>query len=188
MNSRGSQQSLWKPVLIVFIIALLSYIIYYGSRRIENQSLHQPLAIVFGTIYFLSIFFGPLFIFTSTYVGGHPFRKRLLATVLIPFLWMSKDVILLMESHPFLECLYWYFNPLTVWMICLLAIEMGVGTLLGRALLQRGGQSMKVISFAPIAAIVIGAIVFGGIYAWGQGENLFSIYLDGYRWIFGSGI
>jgi hypothetical protein len=93
-----------------------------------------------------------------------------------------------MESHPFLECLYWYFNPLTVWMICLLAIEMGIGTLLGRALLQRGGQSMKVISFAPIAAIVIGAIVFGGIYAWGQGENLFSIYLDGYRWIFGSGI
>jgi hypothetical protein len=73
-------------------------------------------------------------------------------------------------------------------MVCLLAIEMGFGTLLGRAVLRHRGGSIKVVSITPIVVIFIGAIVFGGIYAWGQGENLFSLYLDGYRLIFGSGI
>ena len=188
MKNRSSQLSLFKPVLIVFIIALLSYISYYGSRRIENQSIHQPIAIVSGTIYFLSIFLGPFFIYLATYVKRISPGRRIIATALIPFIWMSKDVFILMESHPFLECLYWYFNPLTVWMVCLLSIEMGFGTLIGRYILKRRDQPIKVISPAPVAAILIGAILFGGIYAWGQGENLFSIYLDGYRMIFGSGI
>jgi hypothetical protein len=188
MKNHRSQQWLWKPVIIVFIIALLSYTIYYGSRRIENQAIHQPLATVFGTIYFLAIFFGPLYIFTTNYVQGFSLGKRILTSSTIPFLWMTKDVIVSMESHPFLECLYWYFNPLSVWMVCLLAIEMGLGTILGRFLLKRRGQSIKVVSVGPILSILIGAIAFGGIYAWGQGENLFSLYLDGYRLLFGSGI
>jgi hypothetical protein len=188
MKNRGSLQSVWKPILIVFIVALLSYFTYYGSRRIENQAIHQPLATFSGIIYFLSIFFGPLFIFTTTYVQGVPLGKRIFAASAIPFLWMTKDVILLMESHPFIECLYWYFNPLTIWMVCLLAIEMGFGTILGRVLLKRRGRPITVISVSPIIAILIGAVAFGGIYAWGQGENLFSLYLDGYRLLFGSGI
>jgi hypothetical protein len=65
---------------------------------------------------------------------------------------------------------------------------MGSGTLLGRAILKHRGNPIKVVSLAPIIVILIGAIVFGGIYAWGQGENFFSLYLDGYRLIFGSGI
>jgi hypothetical protein len=73
-------------------------------------------------------------------------------------------------------------------MICLLAIEMGFGTLLGRWILKRRGIPIKVISPVPILISLMGALLFGGIYAWGQGENLFSIYLDGYRFIFGTGI
>ena len=150
MKNRGYLQLVWKPILIVFIFALLSYFTYYGSRRIENQVIHQPLATFSGATYFLSIFFGPLFIFTATYAQGVPLGKRIFAASAIPFLWMTKDVILLTESHPFIECLYWYFNPLTIWMVCLLAIEMGFGTILGRALLKRRGQSIKVVSIGPI--------------------------------------
>ena len=54
--------------------------------------------------------------------------------------------------------------------------------------MKRRGQSIKVFSLAPVASIVIGALIFGGIFAWGQGENLYSIYLDGYRLLFGSGV
>jgi hypothetical protein len=75
-----------------------------------------------------------------------------------------------------------------IWLACLLAIEMGLGTLLARYILVRRGHPLRVITAAPIAAIVIGLVIFGGIYAWGQGENLFSVYLDGYRLLFGSGV
>jgi hypothetical protein len=188
MVKHGSLRRIVSPLLSVLILALISYLVYFGSRRIVNQSLRQILAAGFGTLYFVSIFFGPLYIYTTTYLRGVPLSGRLLASCLIPFLWMTKDVLVLMESHPFLECLYWYLNPMYIWLVCLLAIEMGLGTLLARYILVRRGRSLQVISAAPIAAIVIGIVVFGGIYAWGQGENLFSVYLDGYRLLFGSGV
>jgi hypothetical protein len=188
MEERSSRAAIVKPLLTVFLIALVSYLVYYGSRLIGYRPLHQALATVFGAIYFVSIFFGALYIYTFGYVRGVSLPVRILASSLIPFLWMTKDVLVMTESHPFLECLYWYFNPLSVWMVCLLAIEMGAGTLLGRAILRRRGQEMNVVTIWPVASIVIGALLFGGIFAWGQGENLFSIYLDGYRLLFGSGI
>jgi len=188
MVRHGSLRTIVSPILSVLVLALISYLIYYGSRRIENQSLRQILTAGFGTLYFLSIFFGPLYIYTVTYLRGAPLSSRLLASSAIPFLWMTKDVLVMMESHPFLESLYWYLNPMYIWLACLLAIEMGAGTLLGRAILKRRGQEMKVVTIGPVASIVIGALLFGGIFAWGQGENLFSIYLDGYRLLFGSGI
>ncbi len=188
MDEDASRPTILKPLLSVFLLALISYLIYYGSRRIENQSVQQILAALFGTIYFCCIFFGPLYIYTHGYLRGLSLPGRILTSSIIPFLWITKDVLLLTESHPFLECLYWYINPLSVWMACLLTVEMGLGTLLARYLLKRNGRSIKVVSLTPVAAIIIGGLIFGGIFAWGQGENLFSIYLDGYRLLFGAGV
>jgi hypothetical protein len=187
MGEDGALRKTVAPILSVLILALISYLVYFGSRQIGNQLLRQILAAGFGTLYFVSIFFGALYIYTVTYLRGVPLSGRLIASLLIPFLWMTKDVVVMMESHPFLESLYWYLNPLYIWLACLLAVETGLGTLLARYILVRRGQPTKVITAAPIAAIVIGIVVFGGIFAWGQGENLFSIYLDGYRLLFGSG-
>jgi hypothetical protein len=187
MEEQRSLHRTVAPILSVLILALISYLVHFGSRQIENQVLRQILAAGFGTLYFVSIFFGALYIYIVTYLRSVPLSGRLMASFLIPFLWMTKDVIVMMESHPFLESLYWYLNPLYIWLACLLAVETGLGTLLARYILARRGQPIQVITAAPIAAIVIGIAVFGGIFAWGQGENLFSIYLDGYRLLFGSG-
>ncbi len=188
MDEDASRPTILKPLLSAFLLALISYLIYYGSRRIENRPVQQILAALFGTIYFCCIFFGPLYIYTQGYLRGLALPARILASSIIPFLWITKDVLLLTESHPFLECLYWYINPLSVWMACLLTVEMGLGTLLARYLLKRNGRSIKVVSLTPVVAIIIGGLIFGGIFAWGQGENLFSIYLDGYRLLFGAGV
>jgi hypothetical protein len=187
MEKPGSRPSIWKPVLIVFLLALVSYLIYYGSRLVENQAIHQTLAAAFGTVYFVTIFFGPLYLYTGCYVRGVPLGRRIVAASLVPFLWMTKDVLVLMGSHPIAESLYWYFNQLSVWMVCLLAVEMGLGTLTGRYILKRHGQAIRVVTFGPLAAIILGGAIFGGIFAWGQGENLYALYLDSYRLLFGSG-
>jgi hypothetical protein len=68
-----------------------------------------------------------------------------------------------------------------------MAVEMGLGTLAGRCILKRRGRDVRVVSFGPLAAIVLGSAAFGGIFAWGQGENLYALFLDGYRLLFGSG-
>ena len=48
MERPVSRPSIWKPVLIVSIVALVSYLIYFGSRLLENQAIHQALAAAFG--------------------------------------------------------------------------------------------------------------------------------------------
>ena len=176
------------PLLAVALIAGISYLGYFGARGMANAALGQGLATAFGALYFLAMILGPPYIYVTAYLRAAAPRERILAALLIPFLWMTKDVLVMVESHPFLESLYWYLNPMYIWLACLLAIEMGLGTLLARYILVLRGQPMRVISAAPLAAIVIGIVVFGGIYAWGQGENLFSIYLNGYRLLFGSGV
>ena len=65
--------------------------------------------------------------------------------------------------------------------------EMGLGTLLGRYILKRRGKTIRVVTFGPLIAILVGAALFAGILAWGQGENLYVLYLDSYRLFFGSG-
>jgi hypothetical protein len=187
MESPGPRPSIWKPVLILFFLALVSYLIYYGSRLVGNQVIHQALAAVFGTIYFVTIFFGALYVYTDCYVRDVPLGLRIVASSLVPFLWMTKDVLVMMGAHPIVESLYWYFNPLSVWVVCLLSIEMGLGTLIGRTILKRRGREIKIVTLGPLAAIIIGAAAFGGIFAWGQGENLYVLYLKGYRLFFGSG-
>ena len=184
MDRPASCPSIWKPVIILFCLALVSYLIYYGSRLIPVQGIHQPLAATFGTIYFVAIFFGALYVYTDCYVRDVPLGMRIVASSLVPFVWMTKDVVVMMGAHPIIESLYWYLNPLSIWVICLLSVEMGVGTLIGRVILERRGREIKIVTVGPIAAIILGAAAFGGIFAWGQGENLYVLFLDVYRRIF----
>jgi hypothetical protein len=188
MKPHPLRQRYISPVLTLFVVALVSYLGYYGARRLGSDTARLALTTLSGTVYFLSIFFGPLYVYTLTHLRGAPLRGRILAMLLIPFIWMSKDVLVMSQSHPLIECLYWYLNPLYIWLACLLAVEMGLGTILARWILKRRGQEIRVISLAPVLSILIGLLIFGGIFAWGQGENLFSLYLDGYRFIFGSGV
>jgi hypothetical protein len=47
MAKTASRAGTVKPLLAVFLIALISYLIYYGSRRIESQPVHQALSFLF---------------------------------------------------------------------------------------------------------------------------------------------
>jgi len=102
------------PVLTVLLIVTASYLGYFGARRIQNEALLQLLTKLFGSIYFLGMVLGPLFIWVVTTLRGASLLERILATLLIPFLWMTKGVLMHLESHPLLESLYWYFNPLYI--------------------------------------------------------------------------
>jgi len=188
MSDIGINKRTIYPILSLLFVAAVSFWGYFGSRHISNDTIHQLIAKLFGTTYFLSVAFGTLYVFTIVYVRGVPLSGRILAAFVVPFLWMSKEVIRLTESHPILECLYWYFNPLNVWLVSLMVLEMGIATLIARAILKRRGQQLKVVTPAPLA-VILGSLVFViSVYAWGKGENIYVIFLNGYRFFFGYGI
>ena len=187
MKTKNHTFQTFQSVMIVAIAALVGYLGYYGTRGVGDRALGDILAAFLGTIYFVAIFFGSLYVYTHTYLIGLSLPRRVLLTCLIPFVWMSKDILVMTESHPWIESLYWYLNPMYIWLGCLILVQVGAGGMLARYILKRRGEAVKVFSIRSLAAILIGLGLFAGIYAWGQGENLYSLFLDGYRWLFGTG-
>jgi len=176
-----------QPVIWVFVVTWISYWIYYQSRNFTTPFIHQTLAFAFGAIYFLSIFFSPFFIFASLYKKMIKTSHCILYASIIPFIWMVKGVFTLNESHPILECFYWTLNPLHIFYLCILIIELGGATLISRLILKRQGAQIKVFSTGALTAIVIGILIALGISVLIGGENVNSSYLEGYRYLFGYG-
>jgi hypothetical protein len=176
------------PVIIVLMTAIASMSIYFLLRSLGNEPGYRYIVKLAGILYFVSVAFGTLFVFTSSYIGGAPMKERLIASAVTPFFWMTKEVLLLIESHPFSECLYWYFNPLNIWLIALMVLEMGIATLIARKRLKSKGLEIKIVSTGPLAVIACSLIFVISAYAWGRGENLYVIFLSGYRSLFGTGL
>ena len=174
------------PMAVVFGVIVVSFCGYFGSRHMTHPLLHQAMAGVFGTTYFLSVAFGPLYIFTTGTVLGASLAERISASFVCPFLWMTKEVFRLTESHPLSECLYWYVNPLHIWLVCLVFMEMGIATLMARSILKRRGEEVKGSVAGPLAVTLGSLFLVVSLYAWGKGENIYVLFLEGYRLFFGS--
>jgi hypothetical protein len=58
-----------KPVLVIFAVLAISFTGYFGSRQVTHDRVHQVMALVFDTTYFLSIAFGPLSEWTISTTG-----------------------------------------------------------------------------------------------------------------------
>lgn len=188
MKKQDFRKRFLYPAGAVFVVMVVSLAGYFGSRHLQYDALHQVLAKVFGTAYFLSVSFGTLYVYTVSYLRGAPLRERILASAISPFIWATKESLLLLESYGIWESLYWYLNPLNFWLVCFMALQMGTGDVIARAILQRRGEAVTAATPASLAVIAgsISAVVLS--YAWGKGENLYVIFLAGYRFFFGFGI
>ncbi len=177
-----------QPVLIVTACMVLSHAGYFGLRFVEEIPGRNLLAAILGTVYFISIALGTLYVFPTVYLRGGTMFERAIASLVNPFIWMSAEVIRLGTSHPFIECIYWYFNPLNIWLISFVIMQMGIGTLIARVIMKPRRRDIRVLSTAPLV-VIVGSFTFAiAIFAWGEGENIYVLFLKGYRLLFGAGI
>ena len=176
------------PVFYVFIVMSVSFAGYFGSRQLNDGLIQQWMACFFGTTYFLSIAFGTLYVYTTARLRGASLPQCILASLVNPLIWMTKEVLRLAESHPLLESLYWYLNPLDLWLLSFVIMEMGLATLIVRTNLKQKGEAVRVFTTGPVVT-VLGSLVFAvSVYAWGEGENVYVYFLEGYRLLFGYGL
>ena len=176
------------PVAGVFVIMSISWVVYNMAWRLDNRVLHELLAAISGTILFLSVTFGTLFIYPIAYFRGASAQERILASFINPFLWATKENIRLYISYSFAECLYYYLNPLSIWLLLGIITQMGLAEMFCRWRETKRGEQVKVVTSGPLAAFAIGLFLVITLFAWGQGENVYVIFLSGYRKIFGSGL
>jgi N-acetylglucosamine-6-sulfatase len=180
--------AMWRAAVLVLVVMVASFLGYRGSGSLEQPALRVILATSFGASYFLSVCFGTLYIYLVAHLAGVPLRWRVLACSLNPFLWMTKEVIWLLESHPLVECLYWYLNPLNFELACIVALEMGIGATLARAIRKRRGEVLPATSPGAMVVILGSLALMISPYVWEEGERVYVEYLEGYRWLFGPGV
>jgi hypothetical protein len=175
------------PVLSLLLLMICSWIVYNLAWRLDNHSIHRALALIFGTLFFLSVAFGAAIIYPLTFFRGASLKERIIASSVIPLIWMTKECARLFISFSFLECLYYYLNPLNIWLLCGLCVEMGMAEMICRFRLRKRGEDVKV--FVPLAAGAICVGLFIGImmFILGEGETFYARYLELYRFFFNAG-
>jgi uncharacterized membrane protein YfcA len=179
-----NRKKIFVAAISLSLLMFFSLFAYHYSRYIENQSLHLALAAFFGLTYFLSISFGPLALYLF---GSHLQIKKswlLFCCLLTPFLWMTKEVLKLTESHPLLECLYWYVNPLHLWMFTFFGVQWGLGRFIINHLALKNGGPSRFTKLQSLGLALFSLTLGVALYAWGQGENIYALYLEIYRTLY----
>lgn len=143
---------------------------------------------VAGAVYFASVALGALVVYPVARLRGASLGERVLACATTPFLWATGACVRLSVSHPLAECLYWYLNPLNLWLGMFLLFEMGVAEMGCRVVLNRRGSALRVAAPGAVAAALGGLGLAVAAFAWGRGENFYVLFLAGYRALFGTGL
>jgi hypothetical protein len=139
MATRLKNTFLQRPLLAWASLAVLAYLGHYGGRWVSYAPLQLALTSLSGLIYAACILTSPFFINLAGYLQNRHRNDRLLNAAAIPFLWMTKDIVLLSASHPLRESLYWYFNPMYIFYTCIVLVQIQLASALGRGLLRKQG-------------------------------------------------
>ena len=136
MERKGFPKRFLGPVFFVFVVMSLSWAAYMLSPRVPSFALFQIVAIVSGIVLFISLGLGALYVYYVSYVRGAGFAERVIAALVNPLIWMTKEVAVLGSIYTVPEALYYYLNPVHLLLIGAVAAEMGAAELLVRRKLR----------------------------------------------------
>lgn len=188
MERSGFRQRFVTPVLVLFCVMTSSWLTYTLSWRLGNVTLHRILASVSGTLLFVSVVLGAPAVYSIACFRGASLTERVVASLINPFLWATKECVRLCISFTFLESAYYYLNPLNIWLAFGVIAEMALAEIICRQRFRKRGKNVRVFHPCAVAALLISLFLVVALYAWGGGENVYVLFLEGYRVLFGSGM
>jgi hypothetical protein len=172
------------PVLTVFLVLAVSYTVYHLSPMVGNYTLFQILANISAIFILLSLWFGVLYVYPKAYFRGAGTAERIIASVITPFAWATKEVIVLSGVYSIWESIYFYLNPVTFWVFCTVLAEIGLAEILCRRSRKKKGEKIKVLSVPALIALVLGVGNFLFALLWDVGVHHFYFFQEGYKALF----
>jgi hypothetical protein len=172
------------PLFLGLVVMLSSRIVYLHASGIDSQSLSHTVAVISGTIQFLSIVLGALFIYPATYFKGARTAESVIAGSANLAVWLCIDTYHVGAAFTRLESLYYGINIgsiLFAWNFAL----MGALVLACRTVSKRRGVPVRVITPLPFAPILVFVLVLYVLSKEG-GAFYFNSLLDGYVALFKS--
>lgn len=173
------------PVIIVFLCWVLFHQIHFTDWDIQNDSLRLAAANFSAILLFLSIGFGPSFVYPYSYRWGAGLWERVAASFVTPACWTLKEAYRVSEFFTIPEVLYYLLNSLfLLCYVCLLG-QCGLWEMIcRRRLKKKGATDIKVITAIPVLSILLLFVAIYVIFFWGLGVHFFVIYISGYKALF----
>ena len=175
------------PATIVLHIMIFSGIVYFRlAWRIDAENFLRPL-ITWGSswLLFISIGFGALYIYPKAFFRGAGPVERIAACFMTPITWNIKEMVRVSEFFSLGETLYYglntsfllaFFGTIGLVGLCEIICRWRLGKI--------SAEPVKILTPAPIAAIVSGVAALYVCLLWGLGVHFFYIYIQGYRALF----
>jgi hypothetical protein len=187
MDRKGFIKRFVGPVGLVCIAMTLSWAVYMLSPGISDFSLFQITAVVSGIVLFISLGFGALYVYYISYLRGAGLGERIIAALVNPVIWMTKEVFVVGSIYTLPEALYYYLNPVHLLLLAAVAAEMGTAETLVRRRLKRDGTVTRIFTAGAVAAVVIGLGWVAFMFIWDLGVHHFYIFQEGFTALFGLG-
>lgn len=173
------------PAATVVIVMAASAILYDQSWRIGIDALHQLTAYVSGLILFVSIGFGPLYVYPKAFFRGASALEGILACLVTPVAWDVKEMLRVSEYFTWGESLYYGLNTIFILCLCVVAAQMGICEMVCRwARNRQVSDPVSVVTPASLIPVVLGLTGVGTFFLWGGGVHSFYIYQEGYKALF----
>ena len=138
MDKKGFLKRFVGPVLLVFVIMSISWACYMLAPRLPGFALFQIIAIVSGIVLFISLGFGALYVYYASYVRRAGPGERIIAALINPFIWMTKEVAVVGSIYPAGEALYYYLNPVQLLLVGAVVAQVTLSRMHDRELAQVG--------------------------------------------------
>jgi hypothetical protein len=185
MERRGFVPRAVLPAVTVLVVMAASAVLYNQAWRISNDTAHQLTAYLSGMILFVSIGFGPLYVYPRAFFRGASLLERVLASLVTPLAWNLKEIVRVSEFFTWGESLYYGLNQLFLACLCVGAFEMGLCEMACRWTRNRATQApLPVVTLTSLIAVLAGLAGMGVLFAWGMGVHWFYIYQEGYKALF----
>jgi len=173
------------PAATVLIAMIAGAILYNHSWRIGSDVLHQLTAYVSGIVLFVSIGFGPLYVYPKAFFRGASALERILACLVTPVAWDVKEILRVSEYFTWGESLYYGLNTIFLLCLCVVAAQMGICEMVCRWMRNRHiSDPVPVVTPASLIPAVLGLAGVGTFFLWGGGVHAFYLYQEGYKALF----
>jgi hypothetical protein len=173
------------PAAIAALALLGSHVIYHSSRLIDNDAIHQEVALVAGLVYLFVLMGGSLIVYPVAFFMGAKPLERVIACLIAPILWSVSEIIRVTEFFTIGESLYYGLNSQVLLFLAFASLEMGLCDMVCRRWTRgKGGAGTRIVTRATVGAFLFGLVAVYVIMIWGQGVHWFYLYQQGYKWLF----
>lgn len=173
------------PPSAMTLVMILLFVTYYTSWEVDDRSLHWVLTDLVGMVYGFLIIFSVIFVYPFMYFLGAGPQERVVGSLIIPLMWMAKEVIRQCAFFTLGESAFYLLMPIHFNILTISIGLTGTCELICRSIDKRRPGRPQVKAFTPLPIIAIAIMLAVLVFTlYDGGARYFFLFGDIYQLLF----